>query len=194
MKNTLERAERGRKAKFISIVDSNWLVCLIKCKTTSSPNNSQKLWVCLCVCAQKPTPPSSHCSWRKCELKPINNPNHHYHGVISISICVSLCLRDHKSHLAWRPLRSRPTDRCATKKMAPLVFHSAFYLAPSISLHICRARHIDGGIQWATLIITEEDERVVNNSTEARAKRGRVGGRREKKMSIDEFEAGLKGV
>lgn len=129
---------------------------------------------------KNPHTPSSHCSWQKCRLKPINNPNHHYHSVISISICVCLCIRDYKSHLVPRPLRSGPTDRCATKKMVPLVFHPAFYLAPSISPHICRARHIDGD--------------TVSNAHNYRGgwtghkqlrrgegkERGRVGGRRKK--------------
>lgn len=56
-----------------------------------------------------------------------------------------------------------------------LVFHSALLLTPSISLHI-RQLIIWMGIQWTTLIITEVDERGINNPAQMRAKRERVRG------------------
>ena len=56
-----------------------------------------------------------------------------------------------------------------------LVFHSALLLTPSISLHI-RQLVIWMGIQCTTLIITEVDERGINNPTQTRAKRERARG------------------
>lgn len=71
-------------------------------------------------------------------------------------------------------------DRCVMRKMAYAKTHSFFTLlfyshhrSPCVSVRLV----IWIGIQWTTLIITEEDERGINNSTEARAKRKRATGR-----------------
>lgn len=70
-------------------------------------------------------------------------------------------------------------DRCVMRKMASAKTHSFFTLlfyllhpSPCISVRLV----IWMGIQWTTHIIREEDERGINNSTEARAKTKRASG------------------
>lgn len=112
-------------------------------------------------------------------------------------MCVSLCVcvYNHKSDLVRCPLRSRPMDRCVMKKMASAKTHPFFTMqfyshhpSPRISIRLV----IRTGIQWTTLLITEEDERVVNNSTGARTERkGKRGGgvnHREKRWRAESSE------
>lgn len=68
-------------------------------------------------------------------------------------------------------------DRCVMRKMASAKTHSFFTLLfyshhPSHRISVRLV--IWMGIQWTTLIITEEDEQGINNTTEARGKRKRA--------------------